>query len=184
MNCAERLVALFGSQAEVARRFQLDRAVVNNWVKSRLRAGALGDGGRARHRRPDQRGRRPQRSHRQKTAPAEIPARTAKACSGRPLRERHHERLRPGQAHPFLPSAAAHADGPGPDRDPSARAHHDEPAGDRLSRPGLRRDDGGAEVAAALRLPDEEPAHLPDLRARARSAWSTASSTWSRPATR
>src|SRR5499426_2206205 len=34
MNCAERLVALFGSQAEVARRLQLDRAVVNNWVKS------------------------------------------------------------------------------------------------------------------------------------------------------
>ncbi len=34
MNCAERLVQLFGSQAEVARRFSLDRAVVNNWVKS------------------------------------------------------------------------------------------------------------------------------------------------------
>jgi alanine-glyoxylate transaminase / serine-glyoxylate transaminase / serine-pyruvate transaminase len=34
MNCAERLVSIFGSQAEVARRFRLDRAVVNNWVKS------------------------------------------------------------------------------------------------------------------------------------------------------
>jgi alanine-glyoxylate transaminase/serine-glyoxylate transaminase/serine-pyruvate transaminase len=34
MNCAERLVALFGSQAEVARQLRLDRAVVNNWVKS------------------------------------------------------------------------------------------------------------------------------------------------------
>ncbi len=34
MNCAERLVALFGSQAEVARRFRVDRAVVSNWVKS------------------------------------------------------------------------------------------------------------------------------------------------------
>ena len=34
MNCAERLVELFGTQAEVARRFSLDRAVVNNWVKS------------------------------------------------------------------------------------------------------------------------------------------------------
>ncbi len=34
MNCADRLVAIFGSQAEVARRFRLDRAVVNNWVKS------------------------------------------------------------------------------------------------------------------------------------------------------
>ncbi|MDH5537567.1 MAG: YdaS family helix-turn-helix protein, partial [Betaproteobacteria bacterium] len=34
MNCIEQLVALFGSQAEVARRFCLDRAVVNNWVKS------------------------------------------------------------------------------------------------------------------------------------------------------
>jgi len=34
MNCAERLVELFGSQAEVARRFRLDRAVVSNWVKS------------------------------------------------------------------------------------------------------------------------------------------------------
>lgn len=33
-NCAERLVIIFGSQAEVARRFRLDRAVVNNWVKS------------------------------------------------------------------------------------------------------------------------------------------------------
>ncbi|MGH8661851.1 MAG: aminotransferase class V-fold PLP-dependent enzyme, partial [Burkholderiales bacterium] len=34
MNCAERLVALFGTQAEVARRLRLDRAVVSNWVKS------------------------------------------------------------------------------------------------------------------------------------------------------
>jgi alanine-glyoxylate transaminase/serine-glyoxylate transaminase/serine-pyruvate transaminase len=34
MDCAQRLVDLFGSQAEVARAFQLDRAVVNNWVKS------------------------------------------------------------------------------------------------------------------------------------------------------
>jgi alanine-glyoxylate transaminase/serine-glyoxylate transaminase/serine-pyruvate transaminase len=34
MNCAERLVSIFGSQAEVARRFRLDRAVINNWVKS------------------------------------------------------------------------------------------------------------------------------------------------------
>jgi alanine-glyoxylate transaminase / serine-glyoxylate transaminase / serine-pyruvate transaminase len=33
-NCADRLVAIFGSQAEVARAFRLDRAVVNNWVKS------------------------------------------------------------------------------------------------------------------------------------------------------
>src|SRR3970282_767872 len=34
MNCADRLSALFGSQAEVARRLRLDRAVVNNCVKS------------------------------------------------------------------------------------------------------------------------------------------------------
>ncbi|MGH8705268.1 MAG: aminotransferase class V-fold PLP-dependent enzyme [Burkholderiales bacterium] len=34
MNCAERLVEIFGTQAEVARAFQLDRAVVHNWVKS------------------------------------------------------------------------------------------------------------------------------------------------------
>ena len=34
MNCAERLVSIFGSQAEVARHLRLDRAVVNNWVKS------------------------------------------------------------------------------------------------------------------------------------------------------
>ena len=34
MNCAAQLVELFGSQAKVARAFQLDRAVVNNWVKS------------------------------------------------------------------------------------------------------------------------------------------------------
>src|SRR5215467_6964052 len=33
MNCAERLVEIFGSQADVARAFQLDRAVVHNWVK-------------------------------------------------------------------------------------------------------------------------------------------------------
>ena len=33
MNCAERLVEMFGSQAEVARAFQLDRAVVHHWVK-------------------------------------------------------------------------------------------------------------------------------------------------------
>ena len=34
MNSAERLVEIFGSQADVARAFQLDRAVVNNWVKT------------------------------------------------------------------------------------------------------------------------------------------------------
>src|SRR5450759_3316148 len=34
MNCADRLVVIFGSPAEVARRFRLDLAVVNNWVKS------------------------------------------------------------------------------------------------------------------------------------------------------
>jgi hypothetical protein len=34
MNCAERLVSIFGSQAEVARRMKLDRAVVSHWVKS------------------------------------------------------------------------------------------------------------------------------------------------------
>jgi alanine-glyoxylate transaminase/serine-glyoxylate transaminase/serine-pyruvate transaminase len=33
VNCATRLVEIFGSQAEVARAFHLDRAVVNNWVK-------------------------------------------------------------------------------------------------------------------------------------------------------
>ena len=34
MNCAEQLVEMFGSQADVARAFQLDRAVVHNWVKT------------------------------------------------------------------------------------------------------------------------------------------------------
>ncbi len=34
MNCVERLVAYFGTQAEVARQLRLDRAVVNNWVKA------------------------------------------------------------------------------------------------------------------------------------------------------
>src|SRR5437660_12598409 len=34
MNCVERLVEIFGSQADVARAFQLDRAVVHNWVKT------------------------------------------------------------------------------------------------------------------------------------------------------
>jgi len=32
-NCAERLVCLFGSQAEAARAFQLDRAVISHWVR-------------------------------------------------------------------------------------------------------------------------------------------------------
>src|SRR5262245_18755492 len=34
MNCAEQLVEIFGTQADVARAFQLDRAVVHNWVKT------------------------------------------------------------------------------------------------------------------------------------------------------
>ncbi|HEY6966804.1 MAG TPA: Cro/CI family transcriptional regulator, partial [Burkholderiales bacterium] len=34
MDCASRLVELFGSQAEVARAFQIDRAVVHHWVKT------------------------------------------------------------------------------------------------------------------------------------------------------
>ncbi|MCC6533917.1 MAG: aminotransferase class V-fold PLP-dependent enzyme [Burkholderiales bacterium] len=34
MNCAERLVEIFGSQAELARRLSVDRAVVSNWVKA------------------------------------------------------------------------------------------------------------------------------------------------------
>jgi alanine-glyoxylate transaminase/serine-glyoxylate transaminase/serine-pyruvate transaminase len=34
MNCAEQLVDIFGSQADVARAFRLDRAVVHNWVKT------------------------------------------------------------------------------------------------------------------------------------------------------
>jgi len=33
MNCAERLVEIFGSQADAARAFQLDRAVVSHWIK-------------------------------------------------------------------------------------------------------------------------------------------------------
>src|SRR3954447_5021269 len=34
MSCAQRLVDMFGSQADVARAFQVDRAVVHNWVKT------------------------------------------------------------------------------------------------------------------------------------------------------
>ena len=34
MDCADRLVKLFGSQAEVARRLGVDRAVVSNWIKA------------------------------------------------------------------------------------------------------------------------------------------------------
>src|SRR5437868_14943216 len=34
MNCAERLVEILGSQADVARAFQLDRAVVHHWMKT------------------------------------------------------------------------------------------------------------------------------------------------------
>src|SRR5512138_4009311 len=33
MNCAARLVEIFGSQAELARRLSVDRAVVSNWIK-------------------------------------------------------------------------------------------------------------------------------------------------------
>jgi alanine-glyoxylate transaminase/serine-glyoxylate transaminase/serine-pyruvate transaminase len=33
-SCAQRLVEIFGSQAEAARAMRLDRAVVNNWVKA------------------------------------------------------------------------------------------------------------------------------------------------------
>jgi len=33
VNCAEHLVEIFGSQADVARAFQLDRAVVHHWIK-------------------------------------------------------------------------------------------------------------------------------------------------------
>jgi len=33
MNCVERLVEIFGSQAELARRLSVDRAVVSNWIK-------------------------------------------------------------------------------------------------------------------------------------------------------
>ena len=33
MNCALRLVEIFGSQADLARAFQLDRAVVSHWVR-------------------------------------------------------------------------------------------------------------------------------------------------------
>ncbi len=34
MNCAERLVAIYGSQAEVARRLSIDRALVSSWVRT------------------------------------------------------------------------------------------------------------------------------------------------------
>src|SRR5688572_22628115 len=34
VNCVEQLVEMFGSQADVARAFQLDRAVVHNWAKT------------------------------------------------------------------------------------------------------------------------------------------------------
>ena len=33
MNCVERLVEIFGTQADVARAFQIDRAVVHHWTK-------------------------------------------------------------------------------------------------------------------------------------------------------
>src|SRR5262245_10480752 len=33
MSCIARLVEIFGSQAELARRLSVDRAVVSNWVK-------------------------------------------------------------------------------------------------------------------------------------------------------
>ena len=46
MNCAERLVSLFGSQAEVARRLRLDRAVRGHQIAKveRERRAAIGGG--------------------------------------------------------------------------------------------------------------------------------------------
>ena len=173
---------MFGSQADVARAFQLDRAVVHNWVKTGYvparwagevervtqgRISAVEVINEASAKNPVRVKSRPER-------------RTVRILSESDPMSQYAPAKRIHSFHPPQRTLM----GPGPDRDPSARAHHDEPAGDRLSRPGVRRDDGGAEVAAALRLPDEERAHLPALRARARSAWSTASSTWWRRATR
>ena len=166
MNCADRLVALFGSQAEVARRLRLDRAVVNNWVKSgyvparwAVEVEHVTDG---------------------KIAAVEV---LNEANARKPIRVKSRReddslfgsslagndtmnRFRAGQTHPFLPSSATHADGAGPVRDQSARDGGHEPAGDRLSRSGLRRDDGGAKGAAALYVPDQERADVPGFRPR------------------
>src|SRR6185503_9080900 len=104
----------------------------------------------------DHRARDPRGSEHEKTGAREIAPRR------RPVRlyarRPPDDQLRAREAHPLVPPAATHADGPRPDRDPPARADDDEPAGDRLSRPGVRRDDGGAEKPAALRLPDQESA--------------------------
>ena len=166
MNCADRLVAIFGSQAEVARRLRLDRAVVSNWVKSgyvpsrwAVEVEHVTDG-------RDRRSRSSQRSQRAQADPGEVARRRRQPFRTVAGRKRHHEPLRPGETHPFLPSAAAHADGAGSFRDQSARHGGDEPAGDRLSGSGLRRDDGGAQRTAALHVPDQERADVPGLRSR------------------
>ena len=82
MNCAERLVSIFGSQAEVARRFRLDRAVVNNWVKSGYVPARWAMEVERATERQGRRGRGAQRSQRQEADPSEIAARR-RICSDR-----------------------------------------------------------------------------------------------------
>ncbi len=162
MTCVERLVEIFGSQADVARAFQLDRAVVHHWVKTGyIPARWAGEVERVTQARISALEVINEASVKN---PVRVKSRPDDAPFGILSESDPMSQFTPSQAHPVLPSAAAHADGARAHRDPSARAHHHEPAGDRLSRSGVRRDDGRAEVAAALRLPDEEPAHLPALR--------------------
>ena len=72
MNCADRLVAIFGSQAEVARRFRVDRAVVNNWVKSGYVPSRWAVEVEHADRRQDRRGGGAQRSERAQADPGEV----------------------------------------------------------------------------------------------------------------
>ena len=166
MNCADRLVAIFGSQADVARRFRVDRAVVNNWVKSgyvpsrwAVEVEHLTDG---------------------KIAAVEV---LNEANARKPIRVKSRGEedslFGPSLAgsdtmNQFAPAKRIHSFhppqrtlmGPGPVRDQPARHGGDGIAGDRLSRPRLRRDDGGAQRPAALCVPDQERADFPGIRPR------------------
>ncbi|MDW8468108.1 MAG: YdaS family helix-turn-helix protein [Burkholderiales bacterium] len=173
-NCAARLVALFGSQAEVARAFQVDRAVVHHWVKTGyVPARWAGEverltGGRI--------------------SALEV---IQEASAKNPVRVKSRPLHAPFGLYPESPAMTQYAPakriqsfhppqrtlmGPGPTEIHPRVLATIEPAGDRLPRPSVRRDDGRAEEPAALRLSDEVRARRFRCRAPARSAWSSASS--------
>ena len=108
VNCAERLVEMFGTQADVARAFQLDRAVVHNWVKTGyVPARWAGEVERVTEGRISAVDVINEASAKN---PVRVKSRPRERAVWNLLRG-NHEPVRPAEAHPVLPSAAAHADG-------------------------------------------------------------------------